>query len=29
VEGDRATIETVARQGETEIIKNAEAEIEL
>jgi acyl dehydratase len=29
VEGDRVTIETVAKQGETEIIKNAEAEIEL
>ena len=29
VDGDRVTIETVARQGETEIIKNAEAEIEL
>jgi len=29
VDGDRVTIETVARQGETEIIKNAEAEIQL
>jgi acyl dehydratase len=29
VEGDRVVVETVARQGETEIIKNAEAEVEL
>ncbi|HXR60035.1 MAG TPA: MaoC/PaaZ C-terminal domain-containing protein [Solirubrobacterales bacterium] len=29
VEGDRVVIDTVAKQGETEIIKNAEAEIEL
>jgi acyl dehydratase len=29
VDGDRVTIDTVAKQGETEIIKNAEAEIEL
>jgi acyl dehydratase len=29
VEGDRAVIDTVAAQGETQIIKNAEAEIEL
>jgi len=29
VDRDRVTIETVARQGETEIIKNAEAEIQL
>jgi acyl dehydratase len=29
VDGDRMTIETVAKQGDTEIIKNAEAEIQL
>ena len=29
VEGDRVVVDTVASQGETEIIKNAEAEIEL
>jgi acyl dehydratase len=29
VEGDRVVVDTVARQGETEIIKNAEAEIQL
>jgi acyl dehydratase len=29
VDGDRVTVDTVARQGETEIIKNAEAELEL
>ncbi len=29
VDGDRVTIDTVAKQGDTEIIKNAEAEIEL
>jgi len=29
VEGNRVTVDTVARQGETEIIKNAEAELEL
>jgi acyl dehydratase len=29
VDGDRVTIDTVASQGETEIIKNAEAEVEL
>jgi len=29
VDGDSVVIDTVARQGETEIIKNAEAEIEL
>jgi len=29
VEGDRVVVDTVARQGETEIIKNAEAELEL
>lgn len=29
VEGDRVTIDTVAAQGETQIIKNAEAELEL
>jgi len=29
VEGDRAVVDTVAAQGETQIIKNAEAEIEL
>jgi len=28
-EGDRVVVDTVARQGETEIIKNAEAELEL
>jgi acyl dehydratase len=27
VEGDRVVVETLARQGETEIIKNAEAEV--
>jgi acyl dehydratase len=29
VDGDRVVIDTVARQGETEIIKNAEAELAL
>jgi acyl dehydratase len=29
VEGDRVVVDTVARQDETEIIKNAEAELEL
>ncbi|HET7416053.1 MAG TPA: MaoC/PaaZ C-terminal domain-containing protein [Solirubrobacterales bacterium] len=29
VDGDRVTVDTVAKQGETEIIKNAEAELEL
>jgi acyl dehydratase len=29
VEGDRVVVDTVAAQGETEIIKNAEAEVEL
>jgi acyl dehydratase len=29
VEGDRVVIDTVASQGETQIIKNAEAEVEL
>lgn len=29
VEGDRIVIDTVAAQGETQIIKNAEAELEL
>jgi acyl dehydratase len=29
VEGDRVVVDTVARQGETEIIKNAEAELRL
>jgi acyl dehydratase len=29
VEGDRVVVDTVATQGETEIIKNAEAEIEV
>src|SRR3954454_11804643 len=29
VEGNRLVVDTVARQGETEIIKNAEAELEL
>src|SRR3954447_6481125 len=29
VEGDRIVVDTVAQQGETAIIKNAEAEIEL
>ena len=29
VDGDRVVIDTVATQGDTEIIKNAEAEIEL
>jgi acyl dehydratase len=29
VEGNRVTVGTAARQGETEIIKNAEAELEL
>jgi 3-hydroxybutyryl-CoA dehydratase len=29
VEGDRVVVDTVATQGETQIIKNAEAEIEL
>jgi acyl dehydratase len=29
VEGDRVVVDTVASQGETEIIKNAEAELEL
>jgi acyl dehydratase len=28
-EGNRVVVDTVARQGETEIIKNAEAELEL
>jgi acyl dehydratase len=29
VDGDRVVVDTVARQGETEIIKNAEAEVQL
>jgi 3-hydroxybutyryl-CoA dehydratase len=29
VEGDRVVVDTVAQQGETELIKNAEAELEL
>jgi acyl dehydratase len=29
VDGDRVVVDTVARQGETELIKNAEAELEL
>ena len=29
VDGDRVVIDTVAAQGETQIIKNAEAELEL
>lgn len=29
VDGDRVTVDTVAAQGETQIIKNAEAELEL
>ncbi len=29
VDGDRIVVDTVANQGETEIIKNAEAEVEL
>lgn len=29
VEGDRVVVDTVARQGDNEIIKNAEAEIEV
>ncbi|HET7589018.1 MAG TPA: MaoC/PaaZ C-terminal domain-containing protein [Solirubrobacterales bacterium] len=29
VEGGRVVVDTVARQGETELIKNAEAELEL
>jgi acyl dehydratase len=29
VEGERVVVDTVARQGETELIKNAEAELEL
>jgi 3-hydroxybutyryl-CoA dehydratase len=29
VDGDRVVVDTVAKQGETEIIKNAEAELEL
>lgn len=29
VDGDRMVVDTVATQGETEIIKNAEAEVEL
>jgi acyl dehydratase len=29
VEGDRVVVDTVAQQGETTIIKNAEAEVEL
>ncbi|HEV2789927.1 MAG TPA: MaoC/PaaZ C-terminal domain-containing protein [Solirubrobacterales bacterium] len=29
VEGDRVVVDTVASQGETQIIKNAEAELEL
>src|SRR3954451_25496056 len=29
VEGDRVMVDTVAKQGETEIIKNAEAELRL
>jgi acyl dehydratase len=29
VEGDRVVVDTVAAQGETQIIKNAEAELEL
>lgn len=28
VEGNRVTVDTIARQGDTEIIKNAEAELE-
>jgi len=29
VDGDRVVVDTVAKQGDTEIIKNAEAELEL
>jgi acyl dehydratase len=29
VDGDRVVVDTVAKQGETELIKNAEAELEL
>jgi len=29
VEGDRVAVDTVAKQGDTELIKNAEAELEL
>jgi acyl dehydratase len=29
VEGDRVVVDTVAKQGDTELIKNAEAELEL
>ena len=29
VDGDRVVVDTVAQQGETAIIKNAEAEVEL
>ena len=29
VDGDRVVVDTVAAQGETAIIKNAEAEVEL
>ena len=29
VDGDRAVVDTVAKQGETELIKNAEAELRL
>jgi hypothetical protein len=29
VDGDRVVLDTVAAQGETEIIKNAEAEVQL
>jgi acyl dehydratase len=29
VEGDRVVVDTVAKQGETELIKNAEAELQL
>jgi acyl dehydratase len=29
VDGERVVVDTVARQGETEIIKNAEAEVQL
>jgi acyl dehydratase len=29
VDGDRVVVDTVARQGETELIKNADAELEL
>jgi acyl dehydratase len=29
IEGDRVVVDTVAKQGDTELIKNAEAELEL